>query len=737
MLGAVAASLTITSLVSASSASAAVPAFPDNLLVFPNRDFVSVQGYQDHVGQTATLEVTRPGVGVIGSAQAVVQAGDVAFEVNHPGGVCWGTGTGLKVTPDIRPGDVTSISFGGSAVGDTTVQDAFVTAPATLSGSTVTVTGHLGADVIPANTEQRIVEPALVNTAVAKRDVIAVPGPLVTSKNGSYQSGLELDTVNHTFTATYVFADPAVAAIAANPGLGERLLSWQLVDNAGNRQGITIAERGEVGGPGVGGCPNGPLQSGPPAPTSISAATVSSGTAIKLVWTPAVAIPGTPAITGYRATAVAATAVGGEQVEIGRRIAGQGSNGTTITGLSAAESYDVEVVAVSSAGQTFPPEHAIPVTDTTPPIVSASPLGGTYATPRSVTLTSNEAGSQIYYTTDGVDPVLSDILAGSARLYTGPIQVAADTDLKYAAFDPSNNVSLIGEQVYVITNTPTPDAPTFGAASAGPGTITLTWTANDPSITGYGVQTYDETGATVGALQETTATTLTVSGLTEGVKYFFTVAAQNANGYGPASAKLGPLSPTGAVVAAAGADQVANRGTTVTLDATGSTSVGATYAWSQLATGTTDPIAATDPDRVTLATPSALRTTFALPLYRYPMTNRALTFRVTVTVGAATRTDDVLVTPRADTVTISSAKFRINDFRVIGTSSTVGATVTVRSVPDANGNVIIYGVAPVTAAAPPATGGVYDFRLRSIATSPGRIVVDSNRGGTAGPFTVG
>ena len=38
------------------AASAAVPEFPDNLVVFPNRDFVTVEGYQDHIGETATAQ---------------------------------------------------------------------------------------------------------------------------------------------------------------------------------------------------------------------------------------------------------------------------------------------------------------------------------------------------------------------------------------------------------------------------------------------------------------------------------------------------------------------------------------------------------------------------------------------------------------------------------------------------------------------------------------------------------
>ena len=100
-----------TSLFAIPAASAAVPAFPDNLVVFPDRDFVTIEGYQDHIGETATVEVRRSGAGVIGSAKGVVQAGDVAFEINHPGGYCWGAGTGLNITPDIRPGDTVSIKF--------------------------------------------------------------------------------------------------------------------------------------------------------------------------------------------------------------------------------------------------------------------------------------------------------------------------------------------------------------------------------------------------------------------------------------------------------------------------------------------------------------------------------------------------------------------------------------------------------------------------------------------------
>ena len=82
-LGSIASLATVGAIV----ASAAVPTFPDNVVVFPDRDFVTIEGYQDHVGQTATVEVWR-GTQIVGSAQGVVEAGDVAFEINHPGGYC-------------------------------------------------------------------------------------------------------------------------------------------------------------------------------------------------------------------------------------------------------------------------------------------------------------------------------------------------------------------------------------------------------------------------------------------------------------------------------------------------------------------------------------------------------------------------------------------------------------------------------------------------------------------------
>src|SRR6478735_8746843 len=134
-----AAGLAATTLVTMQPATAAVPTFPNNVVVFPDRDFVSVEGYADHAGETATLEVTRPGVGVMGSAKAVV--------------------SGTDVTPDIKAGDVVSIRFPDGSHDETITSSATVTQDMTLSGTTLTVTGSIGPDVVRSQMEQRIINP--------------------------------------------------------------------------------------------------------------------------------------------------------------------------------------------------------------------------------------------------------------------------------------------------------------------------------------------------------------------------------------------------------------------------------------------------------------------------------------------------------------------------------------------------------------------------------------------------
>ncbi len=647
-------------------ASAAVPSFPDNLVVFPDRDFVSVEGFEQHAGETALLEVTR-GTSVIGSTKALVDGGGIAFEVNHPGGVCWGAGTSLQVTPDIRPGDVVSIKFldgtpasEATVVADTTVGDAFVTQDAIVNGTTLTVLGHIGPSVNPDFIEQRIVNPDLVDTPIARRSISAIPGPLTPDPRGTYSSGLTVDTNASTFEATYEFLDTATAQVAANSFLGERAMSWQEQDPAGNRQGLTIAEFGEPGGPGMGGCPAGPNDLGSPVAGSAFAvrkADTADATKdqVTVDWAPVTAAPGAAPVTGYSIAAIGQTAnTAGERPQSGT-VVGPNLTRSTIHGLTAAEHYTVEVRSISTLtdGSTrlsaaFPLQ--VPVSgDTTAPTLTATPNPGTQANPApassGVTLNATDTSGtpQIYYTTDG-SAVLGaggDLPSDTAVRYAGPIPVTDPVnpiEIHAVALDAAGNHSaLISGYYKKAAADPVPAAPVNLVATAGQASVILQWglAAPDSTITGYGVQLY-KNGIADGALRETTARNLTISGLTVGASYTFTVKAKNAVGYGAESAMSDPP---------------------------------------------------------------------AIP------------------------------TPVTDRITITSARWKTNDLRVIGTGSLNGATVTIR-------------VGTATGCSPTATSlgvttvalGVVDVRIRNNAVANtlgppnGRVCAFSSAGGVAGPF---
>ncbi len=733
---------------SAGAAAAAVPVFPDNIVAFPDRDFVSVEGYEEYAGQEATLEVFRPGVGTVGAAKAIVAAGGVAFEVNHPGGSCWGAGFAplMQVTPDLIPGDEVTVSIGGIALDTTTIQDLHASnSVLQADGVTMLVAGRI-AGLDPAQMEQRVIEPALVDTAVGKRDVRAVLGGFQPGPNGAYQSKLEVDVASNTFLATYLFDDPAVAAIAA-AATGERAMGWQLVDSNANRQGLTIAEFGEAGGPGVGGCPNGPLQNGPPGPTNTTAARVPGATSITVNWTPALAIPGGQPILGYRVWAVDTTSVNGEQVEIGRRIGNPAAIGTTITGLDPLREYTVVIASVSSVGETFPAVPALVVHDTVAPVITASPAGGSYAVAQSVTLTANEPGVDMWYTTDGSDPIDANTASSTATAihYTGPISVAASGTVTYGGFDPSSNASAIATESYVITNQPTAAKTDILTAVPALQSVILTWAAADPvspatAISGYEVKVYDSSSGSAVAVATVpfpgAGTSGTVTGLTGNQQYWFTVAAINDinPAPGPESNRVGPITALGPVVADAGPDQ-ANvvRNTTVQLNGSASTT-GATitYQWVQLATAQGVEVMAPGPNLRTIANPTAASTTFLLPSYTFGQSSGPLYFQLTVTDTSTgeIKSDRVTITPRNDVVTVASARWKQNDFRVTGTGAIEGAIITVR-----------WTVSNVTSSATTTVvAGAWDLRLRNGAApanpGPATVTVTSNQGGTFGPFNV-
>ncbi len=190
------------------------PAGGHSIIAFPQRDFVSADGYAD--GDLVVVYVIEPD----GTTWSTDQANPIApqagvVEVNHPGGACW-----IGTTPDIRPGDVVQVDVvGGPNAGTsdaTTVANITARRPVQTGPDTVVVHGTAqdSYTAIPGNPlpiaeiEQRIVAPGSLFALNGRRTLRATAaagadGTLAYDAPGSI-----------SWTATYSGLSPADVTLA-------------------------------------------------------------------------------------------------------------------------------------------------------------------------------------------------------------------------------------------------------------------------------------------------------------------------------------------------------------------------------------------------------------------------------------------------------------------------------------------------------------------------------------------
>jgi len=123
--------------------------------------------------------------------------------------------------------------------------------------------------------------------------------------------------------------------------------------------------------------------------------------------------------------------------------------------------------------------------DTTTPVTTASPAGGTFTSPQYVTLAANETAT-IYYTINGSTPTTS------SPVYSGPIAVSVTTTLKFFAKDTAGNSEAMRTVTYTIDSTPpaTTASPAGGSYSSAQN---VTLTANEPATIYYTTNGSDPT----------------------------------------------------------------------------------------------------------------------------------------------------------------------------------------------------------------------------------------------------
>lgn len=82
--------------------------------------------------------------------------------------------------------------------------------------------------------------------------------------------------------------------------------------------------------------------------------------------------------------------------------------------------------------------------ENTPPVTTASVLAGVYNSNKTVTLTANEVGAKIYFTTNGSAPTTS------STQYTTELTISETTTLKFFAVDTAGNSEAVQTIVYTI-----------------------------------------------------------------------------------------------------------------------------------------------------------------------------------------------------------------------------------------------------------------------------------------------
>src|ERR1700694_3158075 len=234
---------------------------------------------------------------------------------------------------------------------------------------------------------------------------------------------------------------------------------------------------------------------------------------------------------GSPATTLAKVDFGGTSNTVpGRGVAFKPDGTSAFVVSGGTGTFLLNIVAIQATGAPDPPTGATAtagaasatVTWTAPTNTGTSPI-------TSYTVTSSPGG--ITASTAGTSTTVSGLTPGVSYTFTVTATNAAGTGLPSA---PSNAVvptSLAGA----------PQPPTGATATAGIGSASVSWTAPvDPGTSP--ISSYTVTSAPGGVTATTRGTSTTISGLTPGVSYTFTVTATNATGPGM------PSAPSNAVV---------------------------------------------------------------------------------------------------------------------------------------------------------------------------------------------
>ena len=411
------------------------PVAPHSIIVFPERDFISADGFVP--GQAYTVQVIRNNV-TIGTAHytatptgAQPAPNNGLIEINHPGGGCWEV-----TTPDIIPGDKVRIVDATTDADQTTTANVVVTQPATKGGGSDVIVKGIAQDAngnpIPVGQlSQRIISKDLV-TLLGKRRLDAPGfGTLAYDAPGSTH-----------WTATYTNLDAIKPGLANAAVAGETRILWlgtspvPLVES-------TIYEVGFIGGP------------APPctAPAAKNAVTSFDRGAVNL---DNLAAPLTVSgVAQSNATEVSVTLRSGAAMTTPVVVplpvaATQQTWSATFTPAQVQALGDGTITAAGFYTITGVPLPGTPkqlLKDTVaPPAPTATPGAGTYPTAQAVSLSQMDPtpGTTIHFTVNGTPP--NEV----SPTFTAPIPVTASQTINAISVDVAGNRSTLATFAFAI-----------------------------------------------------------------------------------------------------------------------------------------------------------------------------------------------------------------------------------------------------------------------------------------------
>jgi hypothetical protein len=276
----------------------------------------------------------------------------------------------------------------------------------------------------------------------------------------------------------------------------------------------------------------------PDGPTITSASNVGTSRAFN---NGSATVAFTAAATGGTSATFTATSTPGSFTATGA------GSPLTVTGLQSATSYTFAVTG-TNASATGPASGASSsITATTIPATPSAPTATDAGSGRafnsgsaSVAFTAPATGGAAIssYTVTSSPGSFTASGASSPLVVTGQQSATAYTYTVTAT--NANGTTPASSASTSVTATTVPAAPTIGAATAGNASATVAYTAG--ATGGAAVSTFTATSSP-GGLTGTGASPITVSGLTNGTAYTFTVTATNANGTSAASSASTAVTP--------------------------------------------------------------------------------------------------------------------------------------------------------------------------------------------------